>query len=122
MGNSKSDIERLGLALSLSARSQPGLIGSAIATWEAAHTGQTAANYLDCSDDQLWRVAVTPRPKGTQMVERSLELAADIGINPTRLVNIIRFAESAAAFGEASADGEMLMAALDANEDDGEDP
>jgi hypothetical protein len=120
--DSKSEMERLGLAMSVSARSQPGLIGSAIATWEAAHAGQTAASYLRCDESRLWRIAVTPRPKGDQLVAQSMALATEIGVNPSSLVNILRFAESAAAFGETSADGEMLMAALDAESDDGGEP
>jgi hypothetical protein len=120
MDNSKSEIERLGLAMSLSARSQPGLIGSAIAAWETAHPDRAALDLLKCNEGQLWRIAVTPRPRDDQLVARAMELAADLGVNPTGLVNILRFAQTAAAFGEAVADGEMLMAALDSDDDDGD--
>lgn len=121
MDNIENEVERLGLAMSRSARTNPGLIGSALATWEAAHPGQTATTYLKCDERQLWRLAITPQPKGAHLVERAMELATDIGINPTALVNVLRFAKSASTFKNASADSEMLMAALDANEEKGQD-
>jgi hypothetical protein len=116
-----SELERLGAAMYVSALSQPNLIGSAISVWEAAHPGQTAANYLKCDESKLWRIAVTPRPTGSQFAERLMELAIDIGLSPLALVNILRFAENAEAFAESSADGEMLMAALDTDNAEGDE-
>ena len=119
MDHSKSEIERLGFAMSEAARTQPGLIGSAIAAWEAAHPGRKAVDYLKCDERQLWRIAVTPRPTGENLVPRSMELAADLGVYALGLVNLLRFAENAAVLVSASEDTEMLMAALDADQDKG---
>lgn len=122
MEKNKSELERLGAAMYVSALSKPALIGSAIAAWEAAHPGQTAGDYLKCDESKLWRVAITPRPTSSGFVERLMELAVDIGVDPLALVNMMRFAESAEAFATSSADGEMLMAALDADDNEGDEP
>jgi hypothetical protein len=118
MENGKSEVERLGIAMAHSARTMPGLMGSVIAVWEGAHPEISATSYLQCSESQLWRIAVTPRPTGGQLVERCMELAADVGVNAFGLVNMLRFAESVVAFEASSGDGEMLMAALDADIDE----
>jgi hypothetical protein len=47
-----------------------------------------------------------------------MELATSLGVNPLALVNMLRFAESANAFANANDDGEMLMAALDVDEEE----
>ena len=118
MNSNTNGVDRLGGAISAAARSQPGLIGGAIAVWEDAHPGRSAAEYLRCDQNQLWRVAVAPVPTGTNLVPRAMELAADLGINGLGLVNLLRFAENASALVAASEDGEMLMAALDATDED----
>ncbi|AHE55600.1 hypothetical protein NX02_19705 [Sphingomonas sanxanigenens DSM 19645 = NX02] len=87
-----------------------------MATWERANPGRAAITELRCDDNQLWRLAVTPRPAGAGMAQAAMELATSLGVNPLALVNMLRFAESAAAFATANDDGEMLMAALDADE------
>ncbi|MEN0072544.1 MAG: hypothetical protein AAGC63_16315 [Propionicimonas sp.] len=113
-------IERLGRAMGEAARRQPSFIGSDLAVWETANPGKSAAAELRCGDDQLWRLAVTPRPPVAGMASAAMGLAAAIGVNPTALINILRFAESARAFAGAGDDTEMLMAALDADEKPGE--
>lgn len=113
-----ADTERLGRAMAKVARARPGFIGSAIAIWERANTGRTVAEELRCDEGQIWRLAVTPRPSGPEMPRHAMELATDLGINPTALVNMLRFAQSADAFAGASDDGEMLMAALDADDEE----
>lgn len=121
MENGKGEVERLGLAMAQSARAMPGLMGSVIAAWERSHPEMSATGYLQCNESQLWRIAVTPRPTGDQLVARCMELGAEVGVNAFGLVNMVRFAESVAAFEAASGDKEMLMAALDSDLDDGGD-
>ena len=121
MDEDGNETERLGQAMAASARLRPGFIGGAMAVWERAHPGRSAVELLRCNEKQAWRLAVTPRPIGPDMVRQALELATDLGVNPTALVNVLRFAESAEAFTNSNDDGEMLMAALDSKdeEDDG---
>jgi hypothetical protein len=118
MANDRSELERMGQAMAQSARRRSGFIGSAMAIWEQAHPGRSSLELLRCTEEQAWRLAVTPRPAGTTMVQRTMEVAAELGANPTALVNLLRFAESAEAFAQANDDGEMLMAALDADQED----
>ena len=120
MDENAPDTERLGRAMAIAARTRTGLIGSAIAIWERANSGRTAAEELRCNEDQIWRLAVTPRPTGPEMARQAMDVATALGINPTALVNMLRFAESADAFASASDDGEMLMAALDADDEEGD--
>ena len=115
------ETERLGRAMALSARSRPDFIGSVLATWERANPGRSAEIELGCDPSKLWRLAVTPRPTGPRMTETALALAASLGLRPLGLVNMLRFADTASAFAGANDDGEMLMAALDADERE-EDP
>ena len=109
-----AETERLGLAMGLAARGRPEFIGSALALWDEANPGQPAQAELRCDEGQLWRLAVTPRPRDGDLAQAAMSLAASLGVNPIALVNILRFAESADAFAAANDDGEMLMAALDA--------
>ena len=118
-GGDPAETERLGLAMALSARARPEFIGSALATWDEANPARPAQVELRCDDGQLWRLAVTPRPKADELAQAAMSIAAALGVNPLALVNILRFAESAEAFAGANDDGEMLMAALDA--EDGEE-
>jgi hypothetical protein len=118
-GGELAETERLGLAMGLAARGRPEFIGSALALWDEANPGRPAQAELRCDEGQLWRLAVTPRPKGGELAQAAMSLAASLGVNPLALVNILRFAESAKAFASANDDGEMLIAALDA--EDGEE-
>jgi hypothetical protein len=118
-GGELAETERLGLAMGLAARGRPEFIGSALALWDEANPGRPAQAELRCDEGQLWRLAVTPRPKGGELAQAAMSLAASLGVNPLALVNILRFAESATAFASANDDGEMLIAALDA--EDGEE-
>lgn len=114
-----NETERLGKAMAESARTRPQFIGSALEIWERANTSRSIQAELRCDDSQLWRLAVTLRPKGP---EATMSLAMSLGVNPLALVNILRFAESAKAFELTNDDSEMLMAALDADdkEEDGD--
>lgn len=114
MAGNFADTERLGRAMAVAARSQPKFIGSALALWERANPGRSVEAELRCGDNQLWRLAVTPRPDGPAIAEAAMALATSLGLNPLALVNMLRFADSANAFANANDDGEMLMAALDA--------
>ncbi|HEV2747182.1 MAG TPA: hypothetical protein VGW34_07780 [Allosphingosinicella sp.] len=114
MSEDRNETERMGRAMAASARGRPEFIGAAMALWEQANPGQSAAEMLRCNEDQAWRLAITPRPMGATMVRQAMEVATELGANPTALVNLLRFADSAAAFAGANDDGEMLMAALDA--------
>lgn len=109
------ETERLGRAMAEAARDRPEFIGSALAIWERANPGRSATTELRCDGNQLWRLAVTPRPAGPGMAQATMDLATSLGVNPLALVNVLRFAESAHAFANANDDGEMLMAALDAD-------
>ncbi|BCJ90565.1 hypothetical protein IZ6_13000 [Terrihabitans soli] len=110
-----TETERLGRAMAVAARSKPEFIGSALAIWERANPGRSIEAELRCDQAQLWRLAVTPRLHGPGMPQAALALASSLGLNPLALVNMLRFAESANAFALANDDGEMLMAALDAD-------
>lgn len=112
-GNDGAETERLGRAMALAARSRAEFIGSALGIWERANPGRSLLAELRCHDDQLWRLAVTPRPPAAGFAEVAMGLATELGVNPLALVNILRFADSAGAFASANDDGEMLMAALD---------
>ncbi|PAX09018.1 hypothetical protein [Sphingomonas lenta] len=114
-----AEVERLGGLLARAARSRSGLIASALAVWERANPDRPVAALLGCGDEALWRVAVTPRPGGRDMAAQAQRIAAELGVNVMGLLNILRFAETTARFETANDDGELLMAALDA-EDDGE--
>jgi hypothetical protein len=116
-----AETERLGLAMAQSARALPEFIGSALAVWDEANPARPARAELRCDEGQLWRLAVTPRPSSGELAQAAMSLAAELGVNPMALVNILRFAESAEAFASADDDGEMLMAALDAEDSDGEE-
>ena len=111
------ETERLGRAMARSAQGRPEFIGSALALWDQANPGRPAQAELRCDEGQLWRLAVTPRPKSEGLAQTAMSLASSLGVNPLALVNILRFAESANAFASANDDGEMLMAALDAEEE-----
>lgn len=118
MAGNFAETERLGRAMAVAARSKPEFIGSALAIWEHANPGRSAEAELRCDENQLWRLAVTPRPHGPGMPQAAMALASSLGLNPLALVNMLRFAESANAFASANDDGEMLMAALDADQRD----
>ncbi|WP_056350071.1 hypothetical protein [Sphingopyxis sp. Root1497] len=118
MEQDSMETERLGRAMAARARTRPEFIGYAMELWEAANAGCSIADVLRCGEEQLWRLAVTPRPTGIGLTEASFSLAADLDVNPAALVNILRFAESAQAFAGANDDGEMLMAALDRDADE----
>lgn len=116
MAGNLAEMERLGRAMAVAARSKPEFIGSALAIWEHANPGRSVEAELRCDENQLWRLAVTPRPLGPGMPEAAMGLASSLRLNPLALVNMLRFAESANAFASANDDGEMLMAALDADD------
>lgn len=116
MDRNSAETERLGRAMAQAARDRSDFVGSALAIWERANPGRSAAVELRCDENQLWRLAVTPRPEGAAMPRAAMELATSLGVNPLALVNMLRFAESARAFANANDDGEMLMAALDVDE------
>lgn len=116
-----AETERLGRLLAQSARARGAFMASAIDVWERANPDRPVAELLRCDESQLWRVAVTPRPTGPGMVERTLAIATALGVNPSGLVNLLRFAEGTAAFASVADSGERLMAALDADNDDSEE-
>lgn len=120
MNSNSAETERLGRAMAQSARTQPEFIGYALELWQRANSGRSIQSELRCDDAQLWRLAVTPRPKSKELAEAAMALGSSLGVNPLALVNMLRFADSAGAFAGANDDGEMLMAALDADEADGE--
>jgi hypothetical protein len=114
-----TETERLGRAMAEAARNRPEFIGSVLAIWERANPTRSAVAELRCDEKQIWRLAITPRPSGPRMAQEAMELATSLGINPMALVNMLRFAESANAFATAKDSGEMLMAALDADKEEG---
>lgn len=116
--NHDTDTERLGRKMAEAARARPEFIGSALALWQRANPGRPLLAELHCDEDALWRLAVTPRPQPSTLAETAMALGSELGVNPLALVNVLRFAESAAAFASANDDGEMLMAALDEDEGD----
>lgn len=121
MDDDRDEIGRLGNSMALAAQQRPAFIGRAMAIWENAHPGKRAVDFLQCDEAQGWKLAVTPRPSGANMVRQAIDLAADLGANAMALVNLLRFAESADAFASANDDGEMLMAALDAEDEEDKD-
>ena len=121
MNDDRDEIGRLGSSMALAAQRRPAFIGGAMAIWESAHPGKRAVDFLQCDEAQAWKLAITPRPTGANMVRQALDLAADLGANAMALVNLLRFAESADAFASANDDGEMLMAALDAEGEEDKD-
>lgn len=117
-GGDAAETERLGFAMGRAARSRPEFIGSALALWDDANPGRPAQAELRCDEGQAWRLAVTPRPKDGDLAQAAMSLAASLGVDPLALVNILRFAESSEAFAAANDDGEMLMAALDVEDEE----
>ncbi|MFN3170694.1 MAG: hypothetical protein ACE37E_08375 [Hyphomicrobiales bacterium] len=120
-GGDITETERLGRAMARSAGGRPEFIGSALALWDQANPGRPALIELSCDEGRLWRLAVTPRPKSESLAQTAMSLASSLGLNPRGLVNILRFAESANAFAGTKDDGEMLMAALDAEVEEHDD-
>ena len=108
------DTERLGRALAQRAETRDGFIGSAFALWRRLHSG-SIEEYLNCTSDAVWRIAVTPRPPlDNHFVEVVMALAISREANPTALVRLLRWADTITALqGTEHGDG-MLKAALDA--------
>lgn len=111
------DVEALGRRLAARAALRPDFMAQVVAIWERANPERPAAALLGVGEDAMWRLSVTPRPAGPGMVRQAMAIADELGLGATGLLNMIRFAETAGAFSAASADGELLMAALDADGD-----
>jgi hypothetical protein len=110
--------ERLGRALACKAESREGFIGSAFALWREQND-RTVEDQLKCSADAVWRLAVTPKPASDgRFVETVMNLAFSHGANPTKLVRLLRWAETVAALRGAGQGEGLLKAALDADPDE----
>jgi hypothetical protein len=101
-------------------------LASALAAYQELHgmDDNALAAYLGCPPDRLSRLALCrrPDPGSTGFRNDTQRVAAYAGANPLRLGTLLRAVESAEALrGDGDASG-ALLAARDAEPEDGDEP
>src|SRR5260221_12458532 len=90
-------------------------MASAIALWEDANPGTKVHEVLGCQPENIWRIALAPRPQnGTEFANSVKRIADAFGADVNGLVLLLRLANSLEALREpAEHSDELLMAARD---------
>lgn len=97
------------------------LVSGLAAIWKRAFPDQTLTRSLDCTDRTLSELALCLRPRPENWIVDVGEIAAGVGIDPTRLENFFRQAEVLERLALAhpvDGQGGQLLAARDRTEDD----
>lgn len=91
-------------------------MASVIAVWQEARPNVDVSEFLGCKPDDLWRLALAPRPQGAEIDLHSgaKRIADAFSVSPLALISMLRLFDSMAAFQSPSTnDQELLMAARD---------
>jgi hypothetical protein len=107
------------------AESDRHFLGSALAAWRSAHPDVEPHDLLRCRKEDLWRIALAPRPKNEAEVAATAKRIADaFAIEVDGLISLLRLADAVDALTTpTSRSAELLMAARDRSdkEDDPSD-
>jgi len=97
-------------------------LASALAAWRSARPDLEAHVLLRCNEDDLWRIALAPRPKNEHEFAIAAKRIVDaFSIDHDGLISLLRLADAVDALATpASRSDEILMAARDRS--DREDP
>lgn len=118
-----TDDEMLAKAVRRTARSSAVLLASALDEWSRAF-GANPGEILDLDSRRLNQLALCRRPRPDHWLPDARALAGEYGIEPEKLISLLRAAEAAEALRyahpvEAERSG-RLLAARDRDEEDGQ--
>jgi len=104
------------------AESDEHFLASALAAWRSAHPDREPHVLLRCKKDDLWRIALAPRPKSeAEFAVAAKRIADAFTIDLDGLISLLRLADAVDALGTGtSRSDELLMAARERS--DKEDP
>lgn len=102
------------------AESDAHFLASALAAWRSAHPDLDPHDLLQCEKDDLWRIALSPRPKSdTEFATAAKRIADAFAIDLDGLISLLRLADAMDALATPdSGSDELLMAARDRSDKD----
>jgi hypothetical protein len=101
------------------AESDAHFLASALAAWRSARPDLEPHDLLRCEKDDLWRIALAPRPMSdTEFATAAKRIAEAFAIDLDGLISLLRLADAMDALATpASVSDELLMAARDRSDE-----